>query len=243
MKTSTIAIPGSTSEFASNSAVLFDMDGVLVDVTGSYRKAIEKTVQFFDEKTVQPGEIQALKERGGYNNDWDLTEAILAGRGTTVPKTEIIRKFQEFYLGTEGKKGLIENEKWLLEKEKLGNLRRKYCLGIVTGRPREETVYVLRKFGVESQFDVVVTMEDYPAEKSKPNPYPINLALGKLGVRESIYVGDSVDDVKAAICAGVRAFGCIPPGVSAEALGKLLMFCLKKPLLMAFFGLVKFWVS
>ncbi|MCW4010380.1 MAG: TIGR01548 family HAD-type hydrolase [Candidatus Bathyarchaeota archaeon] len=211
-----------TSTTCKSFAVLFDMDGVLVDVTGSYRRAIQKTVQFFTGETVQPREIQELKERGGYNNDWDLTEAILISKGQKAPKKEIIQKFQEFYLGAEGESGLIENEKWLLRKEKIEELRKKHCLGIVTGRPREETVYVLRKFDVESLFDVVVAMEDYPPEKSKPDAYPITLALKKLGVQDAVYVGDSVDDIKAAVRAGVKAIGCVPPDVSAGELKELL---------------------
>jgi HAD superfamily hydrolase (TIGR01548 family) len=204
-------------------AILFDMDGVLVDVTDSYRKAIQETVKFFTGKLSLPTEIQALKEKGGYNNDWDLTEAILVSRGKLVLKAEIIGKFQEIYWGTESKRGLIDNEKWLLPKEQLVKLRKKHYLGIVTGRPREETWYTLRKFGVDDMFDVLVAMEDYPTEKAKPDPYPIKLALEKLGVQEGVYVGDSIDDITAAKLAGIQPTGCIPPGVSENQLRDLLL--------------------
>jgi HAD superfamily phosphatase len=206
----------------SNCAILFDLDGVLVDVSDSYRKAIQETVQFFSETKVEPSEIQAFKAKGGYNNDWDLTEAILLRMGKHVSKTEIITKFQELYLGTVSKKGYIENERWLLPKQKLKALHKQHRLGIVTGRPRPETLYVLKKFQTENIFDVIVTMEDYPAEKSKPDPYPIKLALKKLGKRDAVYVGDSVDDITAARRAGARPIGCIPPGVPASHLKELL---------------------
>jgi HAD superfamily hydrolase (TIGR01548 family) len=199
------------------------MDGVLVDVRDSYRKAIQETVKFFTEKRPSPLEIQRLKEKGGYNNDWDLTEALVLARGKLAPKAEIVRKFQEFYLGRNGKPGLIENETWLLSKERLVDLQRKYCLGIVTGRPRAETVHVLKKFGVEQFFDVVVAMEDYPADKAKPDPYPVCLALKKLGAEDAVYVGDSVDDIDSAVRAGIDAVGCIPPGVPSESLKDLLI--------------------
>jgi HAD superfamily hydrolase (TIGR01548 family) len=208
---------------APKTAVLFDMDGVLVDVAESYRKAIQETVEFFTGNKAQPEEIQEFKQKGGYNNDWDLTQAIITKRGKTPPRTEIVQKFQELYLGDHGKAGFIENETWLLPKPQLENLHKKHRLGIVTGRPKEETVYVLRKFGVETLFDVVVTMEDYPPQKAKPDPLPIKLALEKLGVQEAVYVGDSVDDISAAKGAGVRAFGCIPPQVSASHLRELLL--------------------
>jgi HAD superfamily phosphatase len=208
------------------SALLFDMDGVLVDVSQSYRKAIQETVQFFAGKKATIQEIQGFKEQGGYNNDWDLTEAVLQKRGITVPKTEIIQKFQELYLGN-GKKGLIENEKWLLPKDQLSKLHKHFLTGIVTGRPRQETFYVLQKFGVVELFDAVVVMEDYPAEKAKPDPLPITLALKKLGVNveRAIYVGDSVDDIVASKRAAVTPFGCLPPGVTRASLKEKLLQC------------------
>lgn len=212
-----------SSRQTANEAILFDMDGVLVDVRFSYRKAIQETVRFFTGKKTLPSEIQELKQQGGYNNDWNLTAAILHRRGKHVPKAEIIKKFQELYLGTEGKSGFIQNEKWLLPKNSLEQLHEKNALGIVTGRPKEETLFVLRKFQVENQFDVIVAMEDYPHEKAKPDPYPINLALEKIGKKTAVYVGDSIDDIAAAKHAGVRAIGCIPPGVSENPLKDLLL--------------------
>jgi len=208
-----------------NLAILFDVDGVLVDVSASYRKAIQETVRFFADKPALPAEIQGLKELGGYNNDWDLTEAILRQRGKNLRREEIVQKFQELYLGSENKMGFIENEKWLLPKRELAALHAEHRLGIVTGRPRFETNHVLKKFTVEGFFDVVVAMEDYPQEKAKPDPTPIQIALEKLGIQKAVYVGDGVDDVVAAKNAGIHAFGCIPPGVAAEPLAKLLLKC------------------
>ncbi len=203
-------------------AILFDMDGVLVDVTNSYRKAIQETVGVFTGKKAILKEIQDLKQQGGYNNDWDLTETIINSRGKTPSKKEIIEKFQQFYLGCEGKKGLIENEKWLLSVELLEKLRSKYILGIVTGRPRQEAHYILEKYQVKSFFNVVIAMEDYPAEKAKPDPLPIEIALNKLGNPQAIYVGDSVDDIIAAKRACVKPVGCIPPNTDIHKLKNLL---------------------
>ncbi len=204
-------------------ALLFDMDGVLIDESSSYRLAIQETVKVFSGKPVHPGKIQKLKEKGGYNNDWDLTEALLLSRQIQVPKAEIVKKFQELYLGANGNVGFIENEKWLLEKGTLESLHKLHPMGIVTGRPRYETRYILKKFEAEDDFDAVVVMEDYPPEKGKPDPFPVKLALERLGRKEAIYVGDSVDDVDAAKRAGILALGCMPPGVPSETLKKRLL--------------------
>ncbi len=70
--------------------LLFDMDGVLVDVSNSYRLAIKKTAEDFTDTAVSLEEIQSYKEKTGFNNDWDLTEAIIQSRGKNVPKHWVI---------------------------------------------------------------------------------------------------------------------------------------------------------
>jgi len=198
---------------STKSAIIFDIDGVLVDVSQSYRIAIAKTAEYFTGKKVLPDEINELKQQTGFNNDWDLTEAIVKKRRVNVPYQKIVDKFQELYLGAQGKGGLIENEKWLLDLGVLGELSKKYLIGILTGRPREEALIPLRKAGVENYFKVIVAMEDCEG-CGKPNPYGLNLAMKKLGVTDktnSVYVGDVPDDMRAAKNAGIVGIGSLPP--------------------------------
>lgn len=67
--------------------LIFDMDGVLIDVSESYRDAVRQTVQLYLEavmglppsagELVSREEVAAFKLAGGFNNDWDLTTGIL----------------------------------------------------------------------------------------------------------------------------------------------------------------------
>lgn len=68
--------------------LIFDMDGVLIDVSKSYRKTIRRTVQIYMESClgfkkrgrrgwVTDEEISLFKSAGGFNNDWDLTSGLL----------------------------------------------------------------------------------------------------------------------------------------------------------------------
>jgi|YelNatPaOPRAMG01_1025707.scaffolds.fasta_scaffold92248_2 phosphoglycolate phosphatase-like HAD superfamily hydrolase len=67
--------------------LIFDMDGVLIDVSGSYRKTIKKSVQIYlqsclgfylkGKNPITNEEISLFKSVGGFNNDWDLTSGIL----------------------------------------------------------------------------------------------------------------------------------------------------------------------
>ncbi len=56
-------------------AVVLDIDGVLVDVADSYRRAIVESVDRLYGDTIDTEAIQSFKDAGGFNNDWELTYA------------------------------------------------------------------------------------------------------------------------------------------------------------------------
>jgi len=181
--------------------LLFDMDGVLVDVSNSYRLAIKKTAEDFTGTPVSFEEIQSYKEKTGFNNDWDLTEAIIESRGKSTPKQEIIDRFQKYYLGGNFD-GLIANEKWMLNMELLEKLSQGYVIGIVTGRPRVEAQYALNANTASKYFSVLIAMED--VKKDKPDPEGILKAMAALGAKDTVYFGDTKSDEIAAQSAGIK---------------------------------------
>src|ERR1700735_912249 len=69
--------------------LVFDMDGVLVDVTDSYRETIVRTVEHFTGQTISRETIQDYKNQGGWNNDWALSEKICHDLGGHIPYSEI----------------------------------------------------------------------------------------------------------------------------------------------------------
>jgi HAD superfamily phosphatase len=56
-------------------AVVLDVDGVLVDVADSYRRAIVESIERVYGDTIDRGGVQQFKNAGGFNNDWELTYA------------------------------------------------------------------------------------------------------------------------------------------------------------------------
>lgn len=64
-------------------AVIFDMDGVLVDVSKSYREAIKLTAQYVLKNkyglqtNIAAADIEVMKSIPGFNNDWDLSFALI----------------------------------------------------------------------------------------------------------------------------------------------------------------------
>ncbi|MEF8838639.1 MAG: TIGR01548 family HAD-type hydrolase [Haloarculaceae archaeon] len=57
-------------------AVVLDVDGVLVDVADSYRRAVVESVERVYGETIPRSALQLFKNAGGFNNDWKLTDAV-----------------------------------------------------------------------------------------------------------------------------------------------------------------------
>lgn len=192
-------------------ALIFDMDGVLVDVSESYRRAIEQTVYFFTGKPVSAAEIQKWKLRPEMNNDWDAAAAICRSRNRNVPRLEIISVFQEFCLGKNGRPGLLRSERWLPPPSVLNRLAARYRLAIVTGRPGRDARRSLRRFGTGRFFETVIALEDC-GRRPKPDPYGLRLARQRLHIRRGVYFGDSPADMAAARADDMPAIAVLPPG-------------------------------
>lgn len=192
-------------------SLLVDMDGVLADVSRSYRRAILDTAATFG-ITLTADDVRAGKRAGNANNDWILTHRLLTSRGVETTLAEVTTRFEAIYQGTPGKPGLRETESLILSREQLETLAAKLPMAIVTGRPRRDAVLFLERFGIADLFKAVVCMEDGP---SKPDPTILGIALDRLGASRGWMLGDTRDDITAArALSGSRAIaiGCIAPG-------------------------------
>ena len=183
--------------------LVFDMDGVLVDVSESYREAIACAVEQFTGVKPTPGYIQECKNRGGFNDDWKLTHYIVAEAGVEVPFERVKDCFQRLFLG-----GLMLRERWVAQPGVLRRLAERFDMAIFTGRPRAEADLTLKRFAGPVVFHPMVCM----GETRNPKPHPEGL-LEIVGGRPSsaFYVGDTVDDAQCARAAGVPFIGVAAP--------------------------------
>ena len=193
--------------------LLFDLDGVIADVEASYRRCILETAGGFGVEVTRE-EVATEVLAGDANNDWVLTQRIMAGRGVEVSLDDVTKAFQEAYLGTSTSPGLRESERMLVPVDVLSRLGERLPLAIVTGRPREEAEWFLDKEELTELFPTVVCMEDGPL---KPDPAPVQLARSRLGVERAWMVGDTPDDIQAATAAGVLPIGVVAPGPNPTA--------------------------
>jgi histidinol-phosphate aminotransferase len=200
-------------------SLLFDLDGVLADVSGSYRRAIIETAATWGVE-LSVAEVSQAKAGGDANNDWELTRRLLETRGVEAGIDEVTDRFESLYQGSDDTPGLRRFETLRIDREVLERLASRIPLAVVTGRPRRDAVRFLEDQGIESHFSELICMEDAPA---KPDPAPVELALARLGVSTAWMVGDTPDDLRAARGAGVLPIGVTAPGddrtTMTEALG------------------------
>jgi HAD superfamily hydrolase (TIGR01548 family) len=182
------------------------MDGVLVDVSDSYRESIRHTVHHFTGTWVTPEQIQEYKNRGGYNNDWLLSQKMAADLGAPVAYETVVEQFQRFFFGANND-GLILRERWLANGDLLPALAQSYPLAIFTGRLRYEADFTLKRFVPDIPWSVIMADDD--VDNSKPAPD----GLIQIGLHHPdipiLYFGDTVDDARAARAAGVEFVGLV----------------------------------
>jgi len=218
-----ITLPGDARDFAQLSAALdlalapdalvFDLDGVLADVRDSQRATIIATDQSYG-VTLTQEDIAAAMRAGDASNDWVLTQRLLSARGVTASLPDVTARFQAIYLGTPATPGLRERERLLCSCDLLAQLSGRLPAAIVTGRPREEARWFLDRAGIAGSFRTVVCMEDAAA---KPDPAPVRLAMQRLDAQRAWMLGNTPDDVRAALGAGALPLGIVAPGDDVPA--------------------------
>jgi HAD superfamily phosphatase len=180
--------------------LVFDMDGVLVDVTESYRETVVRTVQHFTGQTITRELIQEYKNRGGWNNDWALSQKICADLGVHVDYGAVVEYFNHLFLD----QGMIHRERWLPRNGLIERLAGKFELAIYTGRTTMEAEITLGREKMRDRF-LLVTANDVAHEKPAPDGL---LKIAELRPRKNLlYVGDTVDDARCARAANVPFIG------------------------------------
>jgi HAD superfamily phosphatase len=188
--------------------IIFDMDGVLVDVGDSFRETIIRTVQHFAGVTLTRAQVQDYKNQGGFNDDWKLSQHAIAQHGVTVDFQTVVDYFQGLFHGN-GTDGLILRERWIARDGLFDRLAARYDFAIFTGRMRWEAQVTLDRFAPSLRFDPIVGLEDVVA--LKPAPEGLFKIAAAAGGRPIWYVGDTVDDARCARSAAVPFVGIASP--------------------------------
>ena len=200
--------------------LIFDMDGVLVDVTESYRETVARTVEHFTGVPVTRAQIQDFKNLGGWNDDWQLSHHMITTAGVNVLFDRVKDYFQSIFLGNgtdlgtptgpgNPTDGLILREQWVARPGMLERLNQHFRFAVFTGRPRYEASLTLGRFAGDLVFDPIVTMES--VQNHKPAPDGLLQILSANPGCKAFYVGDTVDDARCARAANVPFIGIAAP--------------------------------
>jgi HAD superfamily phosphatase len=197
-------------DISSPKILIFDVDGVLVDVRQSFWLSAIETMRFLTGKRIAWSELHAWKSKPGNNDDWNMVAnwATALGRPTTYEQAR--DAFQQFYWGRNGKPGNVTKEELIVAPRQVEKWARRCELNLFTGRTRKEFSYTFAQWTASRYFRMVVTMDDVPRKK----PYPDGLLkiLGERDPGTALYVGDNVDDALSARDAHVPFVAILPPG-------------------------------
>ena len=197
-----------------NNYIVFDMDGVLVEVGESYRETICQTVAHFTGRTITRELVQEYKNAGGWNNDWALSQKIARDLGTEVEFDTVRSYFDSIFFGTitDGiPDGLMSRERWIAQPGVLESLNRRFQFSIFTGRLRDEAQLTLNRFARHLRFTPLIGADD--VTQGKPHPEGLEKIVALSPEAEFWYIGDTVDDARASKAAGVPFIGIAAPEV------------------------------
>jgi HAD superfamily hydrolase (TIGR01509 family) len=176
-------------------AIIFDLDGTLVDSRGAYREAAETTFASVGQGKVDARTVTEIPRR--LEENLSIDDLI---RGVNVKRFKEIY-LRAYYRATAKKTCPFPNVAVTLER-----LSSRAALAVTTRRnvPEVEVRRELTKFGLAKYFQKIVTSQD--TVKPKPSPEALIKCAEHLGVRMSdcAVVGDSVIDVRAGKSAGAR---------------------------------------
>ena len=189
--------------------IVFDMDGVLVDVTESYRETIAQTVKHFTGIDVTREQIQDYKNQGGWNDDWKLTHHIITAAGTEIPFETARDYFQSIFLGNGERRPHPPRANGWRGPACSKSSTAQFQFAVFTGRPKAEAELTLNRFAGGVVFHPVIGMDD--VEHHKPHPEGLLRILEANPGRKIYYIGDTVDDARCARAAEVPFIGIAAP--------------------------------
>jgi phosphoglycolate phosphatase len=186
-------------------AVIFDLDGTLIDSAGEIATALERTFRELGHAPLPLGEVRNLIGRGVPS----LVERALAKVGGSGEGLgHAVERFEAHYAQTVGTAAaLFPGVRPGLET--LAAAR--YAMSVVTNKPRYFTQQLLEGLGVAGFFTAIVAGDD--GIRRKPHGDMLVAACERMGSAPpaTLMLGDSDNDVVAARAAGCPVW-CVPYG-------------------------------
>jgi HAD superfamily hydrolase (TIGR01509 family) len=188
-------------------AVIFDLDGTLIDSTEIYFKIFETIFDNLDIPQIPRKNVLNASKDGAFSWDDILPIEIMDRKEEILFEAQKLR--DEYYL----KKIRTELEIIKGADEVLRQIASSPMkLGLVTTTPRQDLVHKLhplKRAGVDNLFEATITTDD--VKEIKPAAEPLVECGKRLGVtmNKSVYIGDACIDIRAGIAAGMKTIGVL----------------------------------
>lgn len=192
-------------------AVLFDLDGTLIDSVPDLASAIDEMLRSIGQAPAGETKVNrwvgngaaALVKRALANDDHGDEQhlAQYLNEQDDEAYTSAYAIFERAYAQRlTAATGLYDGVLSVLSALVAGNI----TLGLITNKPRRFTLPLLQTLGIDHYFSDVLCGDDLKFKK--PHPLPVLTALENLSVNaeQVIMVGDSISDIKSATAAGVK---------------------------------------
>jgi phosphoglycolate phosphatase len=177
-------------------ALVFDLDGTLIDSAPEIHAVANKV---FQDKGLQPFPFTTVREAIG-NGVGVLVGRLLQSQGlaaTGALQAEMVADFVKIYEEAFDLTSVYPGVSEALERlSRAGHL-----MAICTNKPEGPARAVLRHFGLDRHFPVVVGGDSLPTRK--PDPAPLLAALRALQAGPALFVGDSEVDAETASAARI----------------------------------------
>ena len=178
-------------------AIVFDLDGTLIDSVGDIHAALNHMLARSGHGPLGKDMVTSFVGKGSSN----LVKRVIDHVGLpndAASHTNYLSEFLNIYISAPAKfTTVFDQVHEVLADFQLSGV----ALGLCTNKPEAATGVVLEKFGLSAFFGSIVGGDRLPSRK--PDPAMLHLVMKELAVERCLFVGDSEIDVATAKAAGV----------------------------------------
>jgi len=185
----------------SNMAVLFDLDGTLVDTAADLAASMNHALTVAGHDAIPVSEVRHLV---GFGARRMIMRGYELSAGRAAEAREVDRALSRF-LNHYQENIAVHSRPFDHVVEMVESLRARGArMAICTNKREAMARRLLDTLGLAPLFDSIVGADT--AASPKPDPAPVRLCMAQTGAEKAVFVGDSDTDIRAAAAAALPSF-------------------------------------
>ncbi len=180
-------------------AVLFDMNGIIIDDEHIHELAFRETVRPYGVDLTHQNYLSCCAGR----TDREGYESIVEKFSVELQTEELLKEKSQQYLEL-----FPENKKsYKGVMELIKSLSKDFTLALTSSSSRSEVDLIISEFGIKKYFSVTISADEVTRGKPDPEPYLVTANLLSLKPSECVVIEDSTSGVISAKSAGCYCIG------------------------------------